>query len=284
MSKLSKNKEILALRSCGVSVYKIITPLVVVGFLISVFSVLFEDKVVIRCIDLKNNYTAYVKGAAPKEDTRDRSNIIIFGENNVIYKIDDYFSKEKEMNGVMIIQKEGGNKIAYRIDAEKAGWDGKRWIFYDGVYRTFTETGSIKEREVFSEFKTKIRDNPKYFGRETRVITDMTLKEGYKYTSMLKKMGFNYRRDLTKYHRKIATSFTFFLIIIIGLTLGSMPFKNALVISFSMTLGIVLVFFFIIEIGSTFGNSGKIPPFLGGWMGNITFLFLCVYLLRKLRV
>jgi lipopolysaccharide export system permease protein len=284
MSRLSKSNEILALRSCGVSVYKIITPLVVLGFLISVLSIVFEDKVVVKSIVLKSKYGAYLKGTVPREYTKDRSNIIIFGENNIIYKIDNYLSKEKKMNGVMIIQKEGGNKIAYRIDAETAGWDGKRWVFYNGVYRAFTETGSIKDRQVFSEFKTNIKDNPRYFGRETRSIENMTLKEGYKYTKMLRKMGFNYRKDLTQYHRKIATSFTFFLVIIIGLTLGSMPFKNALVISFSMTLGMVLVFFFIIEIGYTFGRSGKIPPILGGWMGNITFLVLCVYLLRKLRV
>ena len=284
MAKLSKNREILALRSCGVSVYKIITPLIVAGFMISLMSVLFEDKVVVKSIVLKSRYKSYLKGQAPKEYTKDKSNIIIFGENNVIYKIDRYFSKNKVMSGVMIIQKEEGNKITFRIDAETGVWDGKRWIFYNGVHRTFSENGTIEDREVFSEFKSDVRDDPKYFGRETRNIVNMTLFEGYKYITMLKKMGFNYRKNLTKYHRKIATSFTFFLVIIIGLALGSMPFKNALVVSFSMTLGIVLVFFFIIEFGYIFGRSGKIPPAMGGWIGNIIFFVLCVYLMRKLRV
>ena len=63
-----------------------------------------------------------------------------------------------------------------------------------------------------------------------------------------------------------------------------MSFKNALVISFSMTLGIVLVFFFLIEIGYTFGSTGKIHPIIGGWLGNIVFSFVAIYFLRKLRV
>ncbi len=284
MAKLSKNNEILALRSCGVSVYKIITPLIVVGFLIFLLSILFEDKVVVKSLVMKDKYRDYLRGNEQRVYTKDRSNIIVFGENNVIYKIDRYLSGKEEMSGVMIIQKMKGSKIAYRIDAESAGWDGSRWVFYNGVYRSFSENGSIDDREVFSEFKTDIRDKPRYFGRETRNIINMTLKDGYKYITMLRKMGFDYKKNLTKYHRKIATSFTFFLVIIIGLALGSMPFKNALVVSFSMTLGIVLVFFFIIEIGYTFGKSGKIPPAMGGWIGNIIFLVLCVYLMRKLRV
>jgi lipopolysaccharide export system permease protein len=284
MAKLSKNKEILALRSCGVSVYKIITPLIVVGFLIFLFSIFFEDKVVVKSLVMKDKYRDNLRGDEQRVYTSDRSNIIVFGENNVIYKIDKYLSGNKEMSGIMIIQKEKGRKVAYRIDAEAASWDGSRWVFYNGVYRTFGENGAIVDREVFSEFKTDIKDDPKYFGRESRNIVNMTLVEGYKYITMLRKMGFNYRKILTKYHRKIATSFTFFLVIIIGLALGSMPFKNALVISFSMTLGIVLVFFFIIEIGYTFGSTGKIPPVMGGWIGNIIFLALCIFLMRKLRV
>jgi lipopolysaccharide export LptBFGC system permease protein LptF len=51
-----------------------------------------------------------------------------------------------------------------------------------------------------------------------------------------------------------------------------------------MTIGIVLVFFFIIELGYTFGSSGKIPPVIGGWLGNIVFSMVCIFLLRRKRV
>lgn len=284
MCNLTKNREILALRSCGVSVYRIISPLILAGFFICIFSIAFEDFVVVKSIVAKDRFWDKLKGRDPREYFKDRVNMIIFGENDIIYKIDKYLVDSKVMEGVMIIQKDIESNITLRIDAENARWDGESWIFYRGVLRSFDKNGHIDEREVFSELKTKIRDNPKYFGKETRNIVNMTLEEGYKYLKMLRRMGFSYKKVLTKYHRKIATSVTFFLIVVMGLALGSMPFKNALVISFSMTLGIVLIFFFIIEIGSTFGGQGKIPPVIGGWLGNIVFFFISVFLLRKLRV
>jgi lipopolysaccharide export LptBFGC system permease protein LptF len=63
-----------------------------------------------------------------------------------------------------------------------------------------------------------------------------------------------------------------------------MPFKNALVISFGITLITVLVFFFIIEIGQTFGSSGRVSPVIGGWLGNIVFSLVAVLMLRRVRV
>jgi lipopolysaccharide export LptBFGC system permease protein LptF len=51
-----------------------------------------------------------------------------------------------------------------------------------------------------------------------------------------------------------------------------------------MTLITVLAFFFIIEIGETFGSTGKISPILGGWLGNIVFSIVAVFLLRRVRV
>lgn len=284
MSTLTKNREIIALRSCGISIYRIISPLIIIGCIISISSLLFEDYVVVRSFTVKDKYASKIKGKQPSETYKDRKDIIIFGENNIIYKIDTFLSREKEMKGVMIISKNSNGLITYRIDAESARWEGKEWVFYNGVLRTFDEKGIISDRVIFPQLKSGIEDDPRYFAKDTRNVVNMGIKEGYEYVQMMKKMGFNYKGLLTKFHRRIATSVTLFLIIIIGLALGSMSFKNALVISFSMTLGIVLVFFFIIELGYTFGSSGKINPVIGGWLGNIVFFVVCVILLKRQRV
>ena len=88
MSSLTKNREILALRSCGVSIYRIITPLLVCGFIISIASLLFENYVVIPSFDRKGSFMNGLTGEAPKGYYMDRNDIIVFGENGLIYKID----------------------------------------------------------------------------------------------------------------------------------------------------------------------------------------------------
>lgn len=280
----TKHREVIALRSCGVSVYRVISPLILLGFLISLCSLLFEDYVVVKSLVLRDRYFTHLRGDELKLYLRNQHNLIVYGEDDVIYRIDRFLVKANEMDRVMVIKRSSRGGILYRIDAENAKWNDGTWTFYNGIKRTLAEDGSMREQKVFSVLPTEIRDDPQYFGKETRKIENMTLNEGYRYIRMMKKIGFEYRHLLAKYHRKIANSFTLFLVVLIGLCLGSMRFKNALVISFSMTLGIVLVFFFIIEIGYTFGSSGKISPVVGGWLGNIVFSIIGLYLVRRIRI
>ncbi|MFW6138245.1 MAG: LptF/LptG family permease [Spirochaetota bacterium] len=284
MSGLSRDRELLALRSSGVSVYRIITPLILVGAVISGSSLLFEDYVVVNSFRWKDQYHAALSGRkTPGGHIRDRHNLIVFGQNNIIYKIDTYRAESQQMQGIMIIQKNDRGEIQLRIDAQKALWDGSRWVFYQGVVRDFDASGKLQQRSIFETYTTTIQDPPRYFGRETRSVEDMRLGEACRYVKNLRRMGLDYKGALAKLHRKIANSVTLFLVIIIGLSLGSMAFKNALVISFSFTLGMVLMFFFINEIGYTFGSTGKIPPAAGGWMGNMVFFCVGVFLLKRLR-
>jgi len=281
---LSRNREILALRSCGISTYRIILPLMVVGFVVSLLSLLAEDYLLIKSMQTRDIYLSKLSGAEQKVYLQDRENVIVFGEKGTIYRIDRYSAQSSEMSGLMVIQKDERGDVSLRIDAEKALWDGHNWVLYSGIVYNFGPGGSIEGQKMFSKLGTSLHDDPRYFSRDIRKIENMKLREGYEYIRMTRKMGLNYRSMLTKYHGRIARSVTLFLVTVIGLALGSMPVRNALVISFSMTLGFVLVFFFIIELGNTFGGSGAVPPAVGGWLGNIIFSFVSLYLLKRIRV
>jgi lipopolysaccharide export system permease protein len=150
--------------------------------------------------------------------------------------------------------------------------------------RIFDDDGRVLEEKRLATLPTDIRDKPEYFGIERRTPENMTLRDAYNYVKNIRRMGLEYEKPLTKFHRKIAHPLTLMLVIMIGLALGSMPFKNALVISFGMTLLTVLVFFFIIEIGETFGSSGQVSPVIGGWLGNIVFSIVAAFMLRRVRV
>jgi lipopolysaccharide export system permease protein len=284
MSSLTKNREVLALRSCAVSVYRIISPLIIIGCAVAAFSFFAEDTLLIGSYTAKDDYFARIKGEGKKKYMLDRKNVVVFGENNTIFKIDAYLNDAKEMRGVVIIRKNEEGSVRGLARAEKAVWDGKRWVLERGINYTFDAKGALAERRGFSRMATDLREDPKYFGRDTRKVDEMRLREGREYIAMTRKMGLNYKGMLARYHKRMAQSATLLFISVIGLALGSMAFKNAFVVSFSITLGFVLFFFFLNEIGYTFGASGVVPPALGGWIGNIVFFLVSVYLLSRLRV
>jgi lipopolysaccharide export system permease protein len=284
MSILTKNREVLALRSCGVSVYRIISPLICVGVLIGLGSLALEDGLVVRSFEFRERYAARLRGEEIGIMLRDRDNVVVYGENNIIFKIDHYAAARREMQGVIVLQKNQSGLVTLRIDAQSAHWKQGRWVFRRVVQRVFDDEGRILEEKRATELPTDIRDNPEYFAQDRRTPENMSLRDAYNYVRNIRRMGLEYEKPLTKFHRKIAHPLTLILVIIIGLALGSMPFKNALVISFGVTLLTVLVFFFIIEIGETFGSSGQVSPVIGGWLGNIVFSIVAAFMLRRVRV
>jgi lipopolysaccharide export system permease protein len=283
MSLLTKNREILALRSCGVSAYRIISPLLLVGMVISGGSLLFEDLVVVPSFQLRERYTARVRGEEVRSRLADRYNLIVFGEGNIVYRIERYLSSRQIMKQVMVIRKDPSGNVVFRIDALSAEWTAGAWLFRDGTIRRFAPDGTLIDESRFQKMPTDIRDRPQYFARDVRQVENMTLAEAAEYVATRRRMGFGYKRELTKFHRKIAGAVTLLLVVIMGLALGTMSFRNALVMSFSFTLLTVLVLYFIMEVGYTFGSSGQIPPALGGWMGNLVFAPVASFLLNRIR-
>jgi lipopolysaccharide export system permease protein len=267
-----------------VSVYRIVTPLILMGCVVAAFSFFAEDYLLIGSFTARDDYLARLRGEQKKKYVQDRANVVVVGENNTIFKIDTYLVDAKEMRGVVIIRKSAEGAVSGLSRAEKAVWDGRRWVLERGVHYSFDSRGALAGRRNFKRMDTDLREDPKYFGRDTRKVENMRLHEGREYIAMTRKMGLSYLGMLARYHRRIAQSATLLFITVIGLSLGSMAFKNAFVVSFSITIGVVLVFFFLNEIGYTFGASGTIPPALGGWLGNIVFFFVSAYLLRRLRV
>jgi lipopolysaccharide export system permease protein len=254
-----------------------------VGVGVCLFALAFEDFVVVPSIAFRRKYAARVRGENMSSFLTDRYNLIVFGEDSVIYKIGRYSAGNREMHTVMVLDKDDAGNVAFRIDAEGAAWGGESWVFRDGVIRRFGDDGSILEERSFSRLPTGLADPPQYFARDVRKVTNMTILEGYRYIQVRRRMGFGYRRELTEYHRRIAGSVALFFVVLIGLSLGSLSFKNTFVISFSLTLVSVLVFYFVVEMGYVFGKNGRIPPAVGGWMGNIVFSTVGAFLVTRIR-
>jgi lipopolysaccharide export LptBFGC system permease protein LptF len=111
MSNLTKKRETLALRSCGVSAYKIISPLILVGFLIAGGSLLFEDYVVVKSYLVRKKNNARLKGEEFTLTRRDRHNLVVFGANDIIYKMERFYSESQEMKNVLVIRRDDGGSI-----------------------------------------------------------------------------------------------------------------------------------------------------------------------------
>jgi lipopolysaccharide export system permease protein len=85
----------------------------------------------------------------------------------------------------------------------------------------------------------------------------------------------------TEYFKRIAFSFSVFILFLVGAPLGSLIRKGGFGIPMIMAILIFVVYHFLGVMARGMAENGKISPFLGGWLSTFILLPFGLFLLYK---
>ncbi|MEE3397117.1 MAG: LptF/LptG family permease, partial [Succiniclasticum sp.] len=149
--KLSGNSEIVAMKSGGVSYYRIVAPVIIVGFVVSIFSVIWAEKVVPPSKhEAKQILAVEIRGNV-KPKTQDH--VVIKTLSGSTQRI-TYARSFNESTGVMsnvTIEEFQNEKLARVQTAKKAIWKEDSWVLEDGNVFTVDEKEGVTSKAAFSK-------------------------------------------------------------------------------------------------------------------------------------
>jgi len=90
-----------------------------------------------------------------------------------------------------------------------------------------------------------------------------------------------WRSHWIEIHKKFALPFVCFIFVLVGIPLGISTKKGGRTSGFTVSLGIILVYYVLITAGEKNAMEGHISPFLGMWGPNILFLLAGLYLFAR---
>lgn len=304
LGQLAKHNELLAMKSAGISLYRILSPLLVLGILISLVIIVFGGSIV----PLTYQKMMEVKTVEIERQTKEENfllhNIFVQGENGRIFHLDVYNSKEKTGSGVLV-QKFENNRLKEEIQAKKIRWTGNGWLFEDGRERIFTDSlGETKsqeeslttesatlsgqvEVEKYETFDRLLRLDlnikPEAFAQRQKKPEEMGYFELSDYVDVKKRSGQDVAKEITELYLKISFPFVNFIIVLFGAPIAANPKRSGVAIGFAISLFISFVYYTLIRMGQSFGYSGKLSPLFATWSANILFFILGVVLLVKAK-
>ena len=282
LGNLNKNRELIAIISSGIKFTRVAFFLYLIGFIISLFFILFNEFCVVPSIRKAKIINNKFKNIYYEKD---RSDFAMYGKNNIIYYVRYYNARLKTLQNVKIIKKTpDGSGVSYRIDAFIGNWDEakKIWIFKNGVYREFNNNGDLIKVEEFQEKEFNLYEKPKDFEYVRTDIDEMRIKEAINYINKLKESGFKYRSELVDFNIKFSFPFSSFIMILIGAPISTISAKSVLIISMGWALLISFIYWVVLNIGVSLGKNGILPPFLATWIGNIIFIFISILIHKKI--
>jgi LPS export ABC transporter permease LptG len=283
---LTKNSELVVMKACGISLYRVALPMI--GGAVIAGGVLFLlEQTVLGPSNRRAEAVRHVlRGGSPQTfDVLLRRWVV--GTNGDIYHFDYYDPRSQALSGLTIYEFGGRMPIlARRTFAERAthagGEDSSAWRLEQGWTRELTETGETRAFTPFTSTDAGI-ESTAYFTTQLPDERFMSYSQLRDYTNRLRGSGFDVSAQLVALERKI--SFPFVTIV---MTLLAVPFavttgrRGAM---YGIGVGIVLAitYWVAISIFAALGTGGLVTPALAAWAPNLLFGAGAGYLLLTVR-
>jgi len=284
LGTLSHHNEIMAMKSAGVNLYRIILPIWVMALLISLLSFLWNEFVVPeanqRMLMIKSQKIYHKNISSTAENLSFRSDKGWF----LLIKL---FDKEKGiMEGIEIKSCYSDGQLSLRIDAKLAMWRNNIWWFEDGILRKFNQQGLIIKEEKFKKKKLPIWSPEQIWmisQVEKKESNEMGIKELWAYIRLLQASGSKFNDKLVDFHLKVSFPLANFILALIGTGLSLQRLKGGRAASFGVSILISFLYWEAIGIGRALGMAEKLPPLFSAWIANIIFGIIGVFLAVKAK-
>ncbi len=280
--RLSSDSELIALRSCGVSIYRLIAPAIGLGLIVTGITFAFNEAIV----PAANRQASQTMSAAlNKKEPSFREQNILYQEFRDFRQPDGsrdkalsriFYAKQfdgKRMRGLTILDfsQSGLNQI---VASESALWnaDQKTWDFSNGTIYVVAPDGSYRNIIRFAQQQIQLPRTPLDIARSSLDANEMTIAQTRNYLALISQTGNEkeVRKLRLRIDQKLAFPFACLAFGLVGATLGTQPRRGVgRGTSFGISLILVVSYYLFISICEALYQFDIISSFLAGWLPTL---------------
>jgi len=267
---MARRNELIAMTANGISLYRILAPILAAGLGISILALLFTVQLVPWGKHTSDSiYNHEIKGRPLVSETV-RRDLNFLGAGGRYFLIRKYDGDVGRMDDVVVQQFAEGT-LVHRIDAKWAEWNGDAWVFHDGFIRRFTDDGV--EAQPFAErVFPEIREKPQDFLRIEKEPDEMTLPELRRHIRRTEASGGDVTKLRVDEQMRYSFPFATFIVMLLGAPLTGAIRRGGHAVGFGLALFVGFTYYVLLQVGKTFGYNGTFPPLLAAWLPNLAFI------------
>jgi len=280
MGRLNRENEFAALRMGGISIYRLIVPLLVLGVVISGFTYIINEEIIPWSNHMAQNI---IRQTILQEAMLDvKENLFFKGPRGRLFYVEDFNEQKNTLTNIVIYnfpEKGGYPEI---ITASSGLILGNKWQLTGGIIHKYEDGGHLTLETQFDKMEIELaRDTSKFFG-EQRTPSEMSMEELKRQINLFQKSGISVNSLLVEYYLKISMPLIALIFILIGIPL-SLTNKDSKTMSIIMTIIIIFLYYLMTSLCRSFGKNGFLPPVIAAWMPNLFFAFIGIILLLWLN-
>ena len=286
---LGRTSELTAMKATGISLYRVVAPILVIAAILSVALFAFDEVYLPTANRRQEALLSTIKGKPAQTFLRpDRKwisgQVIKNGDPTRIFYY-QFFDPDKDVfaNLTVFEFQPGTFALTRRLFASSAHWDehDERWILDDGWQRSF-------QGETVSSFTTfdsasfpEIREQPPYFKKQERPSQEMSYDELSRYIRDLQQSGFDTTRLRVQLNRKLAYPLITLVMAILAVPFALSAGKRGSIAGLGSAVGVAIAYWIIAGIFENLGDVNSLPAVLAAWSPDLLFGLAGSYLLLR---
>jgi lipopolysaccharide export system permease protein len=274
---LSRNSEIIAMRSCGISLLRISLPMLALGLLASLLLLVNTELVVPKSYE-RMEYIERVAIKKQGDNAVFKRNNIWFRSGTMIVQARLFEPQEKALKGVIVWTVDEAMNPLGRIDADSAEYRNGLWTLKKAVQKDFIPGAGFTTHSVPSlDIALNLRiDDLKVLDNNADNLSYGKLKE---YADNLRRGGYHAFRYLTMMHAKLSAPFAAFVMVVLGIPFALRNSRSGgIALGIGASIAIGFAYFVVNAVLLSYGRSGVLPPVVAAWGANLLFVMGGVWL------
>ena len=275
LTSLARQNEITAMKAAGISLYRLLAPVLLCALAISILAFFFTDRVVPVATYRYNQISDQIKSYHRTDGSRrqillqDTGNQLVYARSyDALHQRADEVSWEKLRDHAPV----------ERIVARRMEWRATTWYLLDGRHFHFAQDGTVATASFDTLALSSLSLRPIDFTRQQRTPEEMDYAELAAHIKRATLNGEDATRQRVDLHLKISFPLTSFIIIGIGSILGANARRAGLANSFGLGVLLCFAYYSCVKAGQALGWNQLLDPWLGAWIANLLFAALALVL------
>ena len=282
---LQSSNELTAMKATGISIYRVIVPVLLVALLISGGLFIFEQYYLPSANTRQEAIRNSIKGKPPQTFLRPERKWI-FGKHNIIYYYEHFDPDQNEFSGLSAFQFDPRTfEVTQRVYGARAHWENdiNKWILERGWVRSFDGDVVVNYRKFDAETFDIVAEPPGYFKKEVKQSSEMNYRELGRYINDLSQSGFDTVRLRVQLHKKIAYPLIVFVMAVLAVPFSLQSGRRGALTGIATAIGIAIIYWLSSGLFEALGNVNQLPASLAAWAPDLLFGLAGGYLILKVQ-
>jgi LPS export ABC transporter permease LptG/LPS export ABC transporter permease LptF len=285
---LNRNSEIIAMKATGISLYRLVIPVISISAVLAVSLFLFDQYYLPQANRRQESLRSTIKGKPPQTFLHPEQKWM-FGQQQTgqpgrIFYYQFFDPDTSEFANFTVFEFDPTTfSISRRIFASRVYWDDDRqtWQFQNGWECTLAGQMQTSYREFkFASFP-EIHEDPSYFKKESLQSQEMNFSQLERYIRDLRQSGFDTMRLRVALWHKLAYPLVCIVMAVIAIPFALTMGRRGSLTGIAVAIAIALAYWVVDDLFGAMGYVNYLPAAFAAWSPDVLFALAGGYFLLR---